>query len=109
MPALAKHNYGNGTTYYITSRNEESFQKDFYNDLVSELGIEKGLGISLPYGVTVAKRINAQGVEIHFVQNFNPTEIKLQLKDSYVNLETEEKVHGEITMKPYSCFILKIM
>lgn len=109
LPALAKHNYGNGTTYYIASRNEESFQKDFYNDLVSELGIEKGLGISLPYGVTVAKRINAQGVEIHFVQNFNPTEIKLQLKDSYVNLETEEKVHGEITMKPYSCFILKIM
>lgn len=106
LPALTKHSFGKGTAYYIASRNDESFQKDFYRNLADEYNIRRGLDTELPYGVTVAKRQDEAGRAVYFVQNFNPNPASVQLKKYYTDIETGAKVSGALEMKPYSCMML---
>jgi beta-galactosidase len=104
MPALTRNRYGKGTAYYIASRNEEAFQKEFYQTLIKESNIAQNLGGNLPYGVTVTKRCGDR--DLLFVQNFNSSKCKVTLNKEYEILETGEKVSGEFELMEYECCIL---
>ncbi|HEX3075804.1 MAG TPA: beta-galactosidase, partial [Lachnospiraceae bacterium] len=104
MPALTRNRYGKGTAYYIASRNEEAFQKEFYQTIIKESNITQNLGGNLPYGVTVTKRCGDR--DLLFVQNFNSSKCKVTLDKEYEILETGEKVSGEFELMEYECCIL---
>lgn len=104
MPALTKNSFGKGFAYYIASKNEEDFLKDFYKNIVEEYGIRKAINTELPYGVTVSKRCGEK--TLYFVQNFNPYEVTVMLDKPYHILETRQMTEEYIEMKGYSCTIL---
>lgn len=104
FPAVTKNIYGKGTAYYIASKNEESFQNDFYQNIVNELGIKPNINTCLPYGVTVNKRCGEK--DFYFLQNYNSTPTKVYLDDKYINVETNKSYEHEINLDGYSCVIL---
>lgn len=106
MPTLTKNNFGLGHAYYISSRNEEAFQQDFYANLTQEVGIAKSLNTTLPYGVTATKRVGEKS--FIFVQNFNEKEVALTLDKEYTVAETGEKISENITLASFECLILEV-
>ncbi|RII33027.1 beta-galactosidase [Clostridium chromiireducens] len=106
MPALTRNKYGKGIAYYIAARASEEFNKDFYSDLVNEIGVEKNINGNLPYGVTVTKRCGEDS-DFLFVQNFNSKTVLINLDREYEIAEDGISVSDKLELKSYDCVILK--
>lgn len=105
-PALTVNNYGHGQAYYITSRNEEKFKKDFYKTLIKRLNLTKVLDVELPTGVTAQKRSDGQNDYI-FLMNFNDQKIEIDLEKEYLSLLTAEEFRAK-ELKAYGLEVLKV-
>ena len=70
-PAVTENSFGNGVAYYIASRNEQSFQRDFYTPIIHKLNLKRAWRHELPEGVLVRDRI-ANGKTFKFMMNFSP-------------------------------------
>ena len=68
-PALTVNEFGKGKVYYIASRNSSEFNREFYERICKQAGIEYLSDKPLPEGVTINRRIN-KGKEYLFVLNF---------------------------------------
>lgn len=75
--------------------------------MFEELDLENPLGTSLPHGVSVTERISADGVGIVFVMNFSYDQIRIQEIGHWTDVETGERIVGELNMKGFECRILK--
>ena len=104
-PALTCNEYGQGKAYYIAARNEHEFNKEFFNDIINELNIEKNLDVELPHGVTVTMR-ESEDKKYLFIQNFSDDERTVELDKTYRNVLTNEEVSGSLTLKAYGVEIL---
>ncbi len=106
-PALTKNIFGKGTAYYICSRMEESFNKEFFNDLVNELKIERNLNINLPNGISLSTREN-NNEKYFFLQNYLGEEKEIDL-EKYIlrDIITGKDYSGKIKLKPYEVLILE--
>lgn len=106
-PALTKNKFGKGKAYYICTRMEDDFNREFFKDLVDELEIERNLNIDLPKGVTVSKRENNNN-KYYFIQNYL-NELKEINLNNYVlrDIVTEEEYSEKIELKPYQVLILQ--
>ena len=75
-PALTRNLYGNGTGYYIASRNDDRFLADFYAALVTDVQPRRAYDEALPEGVhaTLRHARNDDGTvsEYRFLINFDP-------------------------------------
>ena len=69
-PALTRHYFGAGEAYYVASRFEQKFYRDFYFDVAAKLQLKKAVEVPLPYGVYATTRENAD-TEYLFLQNYN--------------------------------------
>ncbi|QAA31549.1 beta-galactosidase [Clostridium manihotivorum] len=107
-PALTRNEYGKGMSYYIAARTSDEFNRDFYGNLVNEIGIEKNMNINLPYGVTVAKRVG-ESEDFLFVQNFNSSPVSFELDKKYEIAEDGVEVSGKLELEAYGCIILKTL
>lgn len=110
-PALTKNVYGNGEAYYIASLNEQSFLKAFYSEVLRERGLGCGLAVRLTEGVTVNERSSTSEEQdtaemIWFLQNFNREPATVELLECYENVETGEKLSGEIKLQAFECVVL---
>lgn len=99
-PCLTENKYQDGRAFYIAGDAEYAFLKDFYTGLCKESGVARNLDTDLPYGVTVQKRIGAEG-EFYFIQNFLEREAELALPFALKDLEQGSLLTGKITLKPY--------
>ena len=72
-PALTRNLYGSGTAYYVASRNDAAFTKDFLLGLCTGLNIEPALAGDWPEGVTVQRR-----GEFIFILNCNAHEVEVR-------------------------------
>lgn len=106
-PALTKNSYGKGNAYYVASRNEDSFNRDFYQEIISGIGIESNLNIELPKGITVSKREDEE-YEYIFIQNYSSEdkEVMLDKHEYFLNGVTKETVKNSIIIKSYGVEIL---
>ncbi len=68
-PAVTVNRVGQGKAWYIASRNDLSFQRDFYGALIKQLALPRALAIDLPPGVVVQRRTDGEQAFL-FVQNF---------------------------------------
>lgn len=107
-PALTVNQYGRGHAYYICSRNDEAFFKDFYDELFKNHKIRGVLGAELPLGVTVNKRVD--GEESYYIlQNYNGRPEEVNLNDSYQDLISGEEVTGDISLSAYGYRVLRAL
>lgn len=104
MAALTENDFGNGKAYYIASRNEPAFQKDFYRELLKRADVEPNFKGELPYGVTVGKRVGDK--DYLFVQNYTKNDQTLTLDREYTDILSGEKYTGTLSLKPYDVKVI---
>jgi beta-galactosidase len=106
-PALTVNHFGEGSAYYVASRNDDRFLDDLMGSIVKKIGISAVIPTSLPEGVTTQMRSDGENRFI-FVMNFNPVEIVVSLKDlSYIDVLTGEMVTGDLKLTGYGVRILR--
>ena len=102
MPAATKNKFGKGTAYYAAFRNDGDFAADFCNMLISEIGIAADTAIDADDGITIRKRGNHI-----FVMNFTDSEKSVVLDKDYINVITDEKCEGKISVPSCGYIILR--
>ncbi|CAM3778450.1 Beta-galactosidase BglY [Vibrio aerogenes CECT 7868] len=105
-PALTCHHYGRGAAYYIASRNDPGFHRQFYQQLTRAHGLKTVIQ-DIPYGVSVTTRQNDEQQFI-FIMNFLTTQIELILpdKDMFNLINQEEIISKKLILQPYEVKIL---
>lgn len=106
MPALTRHQFGEGTCLYVAGRTSESFLEAFYKKACAKAGV-KPIMEQLPYGVGVTERIGDAGEKYVFLLSYLPVEEKVVLEKRYTDVETGESVTGEITLAPRQVRVFK--
>lgn len=104
-PALTVNQFGKGKAYYLAAKAENQFYRDFYNRLVQECDVQKGIDAVLPYGVTVSKRTGE--VDLVFLQNFNNQEISIEILTPMADFETGKLFSGKQILLAYEVRILR--
>lgn len=103
-PAVTVNDFGAGHAYYIASRPDDAFLKDFYAARLSEAGIAP-LVENLPAGVQVASRQGQDGTYL-FVMNFSRQETRVCLPKGE-DLLTGQAVGGDTLLPENGILILK--
>lgn len=106
MSAVTVNNYGKGRAYYIAFRDDGEFTRDFYEKLISEVGIKSSICGTLGDGVTCCSRTDGENDYV-FVMNFLGSASSVTLDREYINVETGETLLGNIEIAPYGSMILK--
>jgi beta-galactosidase len=106
-PALTVNAFGKGRAFYIASRNEEAFLRDFYGRLIDELRLERVLASDLPEGVTAQLRTDGQRRFV-FLLNFRrePAEVDLA-GAAFTDTLTGEDVRGAVALRGYGSMVLE--
>ena len=105
-PALTVNRFGKGKAYYVASRNDERFQRDFYAALVRDLKLPRALDASLPPGVTAQVRSDGQ-VDYVFVFSFSKAAHDVPLgATAYTDAITGEPVAGTLPLPAYGSRVL---
>ena len=105
-PALTVHSCGKGRAYYLAARAEYAFVKDFVSYLVQQAGVRRSVNAELPHGVTANRRAGARKNFI-FVQNFNPSTVKIALNAPYRDAESGSAFEKELPLAGYEVKILE--
>ena len=101
-PALLENDFGEGKAYYVCADAEQALYDDLYGKLAKEAGVSPILRTEIPDGVEVTGR-SGENVEYIFLQNFNRSDVK-------VNLPKGEVIFGdkEGNMKPLGNIVVKV-
>lgn len=102
--ALTVNSYGKGKAYYVAARDTGALTERLVGEIVSEVGIQGNLP-TLPYGVSAHARLDGN-VKYIFIENFTSSEAYVSVPDS-IDLETKQKLCGEIKLSPYGIKIIK--
>ena len=102
-PAVLKNKYGSGTAYYIGFRDDGAFLADFYERVITGVGIEY---MKLPEGVSVHTRQSEEMVYM-FVENYSETEKYIEISGVYIDMETDEVITDVVQVSAYGIRILK--
>lgn len=106
-PALTKNNFGKGTAYYICSRMEDSFNDEFFSDVINELKVKRNLNINLPEGISVSTREN-DNEKYFFLQNYLNEEKEVDFENYILkDIITEKEYSGKVKLNPYEILILE--
>jgi beta-galactosidase len=104
--ALTVNNFGHGRAFYIASRNEQKFKRDFYQALIEELDLNRVIEIEFPSGVTAQKR-SAGEKDYIFLMNFNNQVVEIKLNKKYYSLLKEKDITGKLRLENYGVEVLK--
>ena len=106
MPAVTVNQYGKGKAYYIVFRDTGEFTDSFYAQLIEKLDLSTNISTYIPAGCSAHIRTNGTA-EYVFIENYNNYEANIVLHDTYTDMDTNEKIRGNIILQPYSVNILK--
>lgn len=100
-PALTHNTHGLGHAYYIATRTEQDFNRQFYQYIAQQYQLKKPLK-DLPYGLSITTRHDGQH-EYIFVMNFlNQENTFTTPSTTWINLETKEPLTNKVlTLKAY--------
>jgi beta-galactosidase len=105
-PALTVNDYGKGRAWYIASRNDASFQKDFAAMLAADLKLERAIDIDLPEGVVATRRTDGKSGYV-FILNFANESRSVDLgAKRYRDLLAGTEESGIVSLAPYGVKIL---
>jgi beta-galactosidase len=107
QPALTVNHFGQGEAYYIASRNEDRFLRDFYGRLQKTLNLKRALATALPEGVTAQLRTDGEH-EFVFLLNFRSDTQAVDLgQEALTDLLTGEAVEGKLQLPGYGLRVLE--
>ncbi|WP_455818207.1 beta-galactosidase [Pseudomonas cerasi] len=106
QPAVTVNPVGAGQAWYIASRNDQAFHRDFYGALIARLALPRALAVDLPPGVTAHRRTDGESSFI-FLQNFTAQEQALTLPTGISDLIDATPFCGEQTLPPWGCRVLR--
>ena len=105
-PALTVNRVGEGSAYYIASRNDDRFLADFYGALAEQLDLLRSLDAPLPPGVSAQLRTGGDRRFV-FLMNFTPKPVSVDLMESgLVDVLTGEPVGDLIDLAAYGIIVL---
>ncbi|MDE7342127.1 MAG: beta-galactosidase [Lachnospiraceae bacterium] len=107
MPVVTKNQYGRGLAYYVGTRTDEAFYREFLGDICEELSIEPV--IHAPEGIEAAMRKNEKG-EYLFLLNHTKETLSVRMEKAGTDILTDEK-YGEgdlLTIKEAGAAIVRI-
>ena len=105
-PALTVNERGRGRAYYIASRNDARFTRDFYRRLIDRLELRCALGVDLAEGVTADVRGDGER-EVIFVTSFCREPRPVDLGDvRFRDRITGRELSGVVEIKPYGVLVL---
>ncbi|WP_284645157.1 beta-galactosidase [Paenibacillus silviterrae] len=107
-PAVTRHSFGKGQSWFIATFAEEMFYRDLVTYLCQEIGISPILGITPPEGIEITMRQSNQGTRYVFVINGGSKEIELPLPNEtpMVDIWNREEISGVVTLKPLQVRVL---
>lgn len=105
--AITSHAYGSGRVIYLATNGGYDLLDAFYSDLLDENEITNPFEVLLPENVTVTTRVGENDKKIIFVLNFENSDNSFAINGEYENVETGEKIAGNIDLKPYEVKIVK--
>ncbi len=104
-PAVTVKAHGAGKAYYVASRNDLAFQRDFFGRLIADLALPKALESALPAGVTAQCRSDGEQKFV-FVQNYTREVRYVTLPHGYRDLLTGAALSGQLTLPAFGVRIL---
>ncbi|WJY16532.1 beta-galactosidase [Pectobacteriaceae bacterium CE90] len=104
-PAVTVNQFGAGEAWYVASRNDAAFQRDFFGALAAKLNLPRALETVLPYSVTAQRRTDGER-EFVIVQNFSDEMKTLSLPTGYADMANGKALSGMITLLPWGYRIL---
>jgi len=107
-PAVTVNRVGEGKAWYIASRNDLPFHRDFYGALIKQLGLPRALATELPPGVVVQRRTDGEKAFL-FVQNFTGQAQQLSLPAGLRDLIDGSGVGGTLMLGPWGCRVLSVL
>lgn len=105
-PAVTMNQFGQGKAWYIASRNDLAFQRDFFNTLAAELQLPRAIDTRFPAGVTAHSRTDGEQAFI-IVQNFSNQQQSILLPESYQDMTDLAELTGELILQPWGCRVLQ--
>lgn len=106
-PAVTKHAYGKGESYFIGARLEDSFQDDFYHRLLQQLQITPIISMEGNPEVSVQGRQIDDDKAIIFIMNFSEKEQQIKLNEQVTDRESGNMLTGDLTLAPYEVRIVE--
>ena len=105
MPVLTRNQFGKGTAYYVATRSEGAFYKEFLGEICEELGVAPVA--ETPEGVEATLRENEKGSFL-FLLNHNDTVAAVVLEKDGTDLLTEKeyKAGDSIALEKYGVAII---
>ena len=103
--AVTVNTFENGNAYYVASRIEYSYLDKLLSRILGDCGIDSPIE-KLPYAVSCHTRYNAD-TEYLFIGNYSDKSADVTLKETYVDVLSEHKLSGMITINSYDFRILK--
>jgi len=104
-PALTVNRFGDGRAWYVASRNDASFQRDFFMAIAQQLALPRALDTALPPSVTAQRRTDGES-EFIIVQNYSDKTKAVELPGEYTDMSNAKALQGEMTLAPWGCRIL---
>ncbi len=105
-PAVTVNRFGTGAAYYVASRNDDRFHRDFYGSLVRQLHLRSAVPGPLPDGVTAQVRTDGT-TDYVFVFSFSrePTAVPLG-PVPHADAETGVPVPATLPLPAYGMRVL---
>lgn len=104
-PALTRHTYGEGVSYYVSSHFEDGFYDDFYRDIAAAASLYKPVAAALPEGVYTTVRSNDEK-EYLFVHNFSGDEVVMPaLGSAWQSVTSDDALHAAWRLKAYGVLV----
>jgi len=105
-PAVTVNRVGEGRVYFIASRNEDGFLKDFYGAVSSQLGLTRVLSSELPHGVSAQARTDGTR-DFVFLLNFSPDDRTVEIGDSFTDMLAAQPVGPKVDLPPFGSLVLE--
>jgi len=105
-PVITKNEFGKGKAYYVGTRSNQEFYKQFMKHVLEEAGVSAP--VSIPEGVEAAVRENEKG-RVLFLLNHRKDAVDIALSEEYGDLLKDMNYHvGDvITLEKYGVAILR--
>lgn len=103
-PCVTENKFGKGKAYYLATRPDEDYMKDFFTKILDNAGIESA---NLPDGIEFMTR-SKDSVDYKFYLNHNPNEVKIDLPDGkFTDMLTGKNCEETLLLPQYGVSILK--
>ena len=106
MPAATVNSYGDGKAYYVAFRDNGDFSDSIVDTILKEQNVVSSFDGELPNGVTAHSRTDGENLYV-FVENHTNNIQKVATEKSWINVENEENISGEIALNALEVIVLK--